>query len=204
MHWLGLIDLASSGEGDRPKAFRFSDWAARLLLGKPIDELPDEEEHMAVSSEGIIEASRLCPRLARYQISRFCLWVDETDTTYTYQLSPGSLRKAASQGLKIMHLEALLKKFGDSLPPSLIDALRHWEKSGGQVQIHPGVILQVENPKILQALMDSQAGRFLGDTLGPTAALIHPDAVEKVSAALARLGYLSDIDLNDEEMTGEA
>ncbi len=204
MHWLGLIDLASPDEDSTPKAFRFSDWAARLMLGKPIEELPAEEQPIVVSSEGIIEASRLSSRLARYQISRFCLWVDEADNAYTYQLSPESLRKAASQGLKVTHLETLLKKFGESLPPSLIDALRHWEKNGGQVRIHPGVILRVESPKILQALRDSPAGRYMEDPLGPTSALIHPDTVEKVAAALARLGYLSDIEFDDEEMTGES
>ncbi|MEA3326874.1 MAG: hypothetical protein U9R53_06135, partial [Chloroflexota bacterium] len=33
MHWFGLIDLASSGENEAVKAFRFSSWASRLLLG---------------------------------------------------------------------------------------------------------------------------------------------------------------------------
>ena len=149
-------------------------------------------------------ASTLTPRLARYQISRFCLWSDETDKGYTYQLSPESLSRAASQGLKILHLEKLLKKFGETNPPSLIEALHHWEKKGGQVRIHPGIILQVDTPEILLGLRDSPAGRFIGDPLGPTSAIIHPGAIENVSAALARLGYLSDVEIDDVETMDQA
>jgi hypothetical protein len=63
------------------------------------------------------------------------------------------------------------------------------------VRIHPAVILRVEDPRILQALMESPAGRFLGDPLGPTSVILNPGAEEKVAAALARLGYLSDVEL---------
>jgi len=204
MHWLGLIDLASPDEEDAPKAFRLSGWASRLLLGKPIEDISEEDHPINVASDGSIKVNRLSSRMARYQISRFCLWESENDEEYKYQLSPISLRKGASQGLKVAHLEALLNKYGEAPPPSLVEALHRWEKEGGQVRIHPGVILRVENPKILQALRDSQAGRFLGDTLGAASALIHPDAVEKVAAALARLGYLSDIELISEDITGSS
>jgi len=61
------------------------------------------------------------------------------------------------------------------------------------VTIQRSVILRVEAPQILQALRASPAGRFIEDPLGPTAALVHSGAVKKVAAALARLGYLSDI-----------
>jgi len=204
MHWFGLIDLASPGEIEAVTAFRFSDWASRLLLGKPIEDFQAEDQPIITSSDGSIIASTLTSRLARYQIARFCLWVDETERDYFYQLSPDSLSRAASQGLKIVHLEKLLNKFGDSPPPSLIDALRHWEKNGGQVRIHPGIILRVDTPKILQVLRASPAGRFLGDSLGPTSALINPGAIEKVSAALARLGYLSDIEIFDSETNAQS
>jgi len=199
MHWFGLIDLASASENKAVTAFRFSGWASRLLLGKPVKDLPAEDQPVIVSSDGFLTASTLTPRLARYQVSRFCLWVDENETDYTYQLSPESLSRAASQGLRIIHLEKLLNKFSEPPPPSLIEALRQWEKEGGQVRIHPGIILRVETPKILQVLRDSPAGRFIDDPLGPTSALIKPDAIEKVSAALARLGYLSDIEIKDGE-----
>lgn len=73
-------------------------------------------------------------------------------------------------------------------------ALRQWDKKGGQAHIQPAVILRVETPRILQLLRESPAGRFLGDSLGPTSVILNPGTQEKVAAALARLGYLADIE----------
>lgn len=199
LHWLGLMDLASPAKGQPVTAFRFSAWAEQLLFGQPVTELADEDLPLSVFSDGRLTASTHTPRLARYQIARFCLWADEDEETYTYQLTPASLSAAASQGLKIAHLETLLEKFAESPPPSLITALRQWDQQGGQARIQPAVILRVDQPRILQALRDSPAGRFLGDPLGPTAVILNPGAEEKVAAALARLGYLADI----EYLTGD-
>jgi len=203
MHWLGLIDLASPGKHADVTAFRFSDWAADLMLGRPIQGLGEEDQLIEAFSDGTLTAARCTPRLARYQVSRFCLWVGETEEKFTYQLTPASLSEAAIQGLKITHLETLLNKYGEAPPPSLIQALHQWEKKGRQVQIHPCVVLRVDTPQILQALRNSPAGRFLGNPLGPTTAIVKPRAIEKVSAALARLGYLSDVEFEGSEETDE-
>ena len=198
MYWLGLIDLASSSGDDPVRAFRISDWAGDLLLGKPIANAPLEDQPIKAFSDGTITADALTPRIARYQVSRFCLWISEGKGTYTYKLTPKSLQNAAAQGLKPSHLETLLKKYGEAPPPSLIKALHQWDKEGGQVKIRPAVILQVSDPKILGALRESSAGRFISDHLGPAAAVIEPGAAEKVAAALVRLGYLSDVDISVE------
>lgn len=195
LHWLGMVDLAAPAQGERPTAFRFSAWSERLLLGQPITELDQEDQPLVALSDGTLTAGTHTPRLARYQASRFCSWVAETATLYTYNLNPASLSVAAAQGLKISHLETLLNKYGEAPPPSLIAALRQWDQKGGQVRIHPAVVLRVEDPRILQALRESPAGRFLGDPLGPTTVILNPGAEEKISAALARLGYLSDVEL---------
>jgi hypothetical protein len=199
MHWLGLLDLASPAPGKQITAFRFSGWAEKLLLGKPLDELPPEEAMVSVLSDGSLDVPRLVPRLARYQVSRFCDWKEETESVFKYQLTPTSLKAAAEQGLRISHLVKLLNRYGEGVPPNLIQALNQWEKHGGEVRIHPGVILRVSTPKILQALRESSAGRFIGDPLGPTSALLHPGAEEMVAQAMVRLGFLSDVFPSDPE-----
>ena len=193
MHWLGLLDLASPTLDAQATAFRFSGWSENLLLGKPVQDLPEEVASITALSEGRIRVPRLAPRLARYQISRFCQWEEESEDSYHYQLTPGSLKKASEQGLRINHLEKLLDRYGGAAPPSLIQALHRWEQYGGEARIHPGVILRVSTPQILQALRDSPAGRFISDPLGPTSAIVEEGAAEKVAQALARLGYLSDL-----------
>lgn len=192
-HWLGLVDLASPAQNTPPTGFRFSAWAEQLMLGQQISELNKEDQPLGVTFDGTLTADVHTPRAARYQVSRFCAWVDETSQTYTYKLSPASLSKSAQQGLKVSHLETLLNKYCDAPPPSLMTALRQWEKKGSQVQIASSVVLRVENPRILQALRESKAGRFLGDPLGPTAVILNPGSENKVASALARLGYLADV-----------
>jgi len=196
MHWLGLMDLASPAVDAPVKAFRFSDWASDLLLGKPTPNAPNEDQTIKAYSDATITAGTLTPRIARYQVSRFCQWLGEQEGIYSYQVTPRSLQAASEQGLKPSHLETLLNKYGEAPPPSLIKALHQWDKNHGQVKIHPAMILQVEDPKILGALRDSPAGRFISDPLGPTAAIIEPGAADKVASALARLGYLSDVDFS--------
>jgi hypothetical protein len=199
LHWLGLVDLAARAEGDPASAFRLSTWAADLLQGQAPAGIAAEEDPLKALSDGRLLAGAHSPRIARYQAARFGLWLAETDTTYTYQLTPQSLAEAAEQGLKISHLETLLNKYGDPPPPSLVQALHQWEKDGQQARIHPCVVLRVGDPKILQALRSTPADRFLGDVLGPTVVTVNPGAVEKVRSALARLGYLTDVDFAGED-----
>ena len=199
MHWLGLIDLSFRSPGEEPAGFKLSDGAEQLLMGKPLQDLPDEDQPIEVFSDGKLIAKRLTPRIARYQLSRFGVWTKETQQAYSYQLTPSSLAAASEQGLKISHLETLLNKYGEAIPPNLLQALHQWDHKGGEVHIQPAVILRVDNAKILQALRNSPAARFLGDGLGPTSVIIKPGAVDKVRAALLRLGYLSEVALDVED-----
>ncbi|MCB2213951.1 helicase-associated domain-containing protein [bacterium] len=203
MHWLGLMDLAAPEADAAPAAFRFSEWADALLQGGVPPGLAAEDQPFVGHSDGQLTVPRLTPRLARYQVSRFGEWLDETESTYTYRLTPESLGAAAAQGLKVSHLETLFSKFGEEPPPSLITALENWEQKGQRAEIAPGIVLQVSDPKVLQALRDTPASRFLGTPLGPTAILVHKGAVEKVRKALARLGTLSEVDFTDPDETAD-
>jgi hypothetical protein len=197
MHWLGLIDLSLRRPGEDPVGFKLSAGAEQLLLGKPQQDLPEEDQPIEVFSDGRLIAKRLTPRLARYQLSRFGDWTKETQQEYVYQLTSSSLAAASEQGLKISHLETLLNKYGETIPPNLLQALHQWDQKGGEVHIQPAVILRVDNAKILQALRSSPAARFLGDGLGPTSVIIKPGAIDKVRAALLRMGYLSEVGLDE-------
>ena len=193
MHWLGLIDLASKSSGSPVTAFRLSDWSEQLLLGQPVNGLADEDQPIESTSDAQIKAGINTSRIARYQVSRFCLWVEESSEHYIYQVSPASLKHAADQGLKIAHLEALLKKYGSPPPPSLTEAFMRWEENGGQARIGSYIVLQVDSPEILKALRETPANRFIGELLGPTAVIVNPGAEEKIAKTLSRLGFLSDV-----------
>ena len=199
MHWLGMMDLIvqpdnSSNVGVRLTAFRLSSWSAILLNGEVLTGLPKEEATILIRSDGRIRVPRYAPRVARYQIARFCEWENEEADTYQYKLTPSSLARAQKQGLSSSHLVALLRRYTSATPPTLVKALEKWEEHGTQARLERLLVLRLKSPGVLQELRASRAARFLGDRLGPTAVIVKSGAWEKVVAVLAELGYLTEIE----------
>ncbi len=193
LHWLGLLDLAGPAAGGQPTAFRFSAWAAALWHGAAPAGLPAEDGRLNILSNATVTVQALTARALRYQVARFCEWLDERGGEYRYRITPASLEHARQQGLKAGHLLTLLRRHAPAVPPALAQALERWEAQGVQVTIHPAVLLRVSSPEILAALRQSRAARFLREGLSPTAVLINPGSEEKVLLALAELGYLGEI-----------
>ena len=198
LHWLGIVDLAMPGVGEPVAAFRFSAWAAALLKGDPPDGLPSEEETILVRSDARLHLARRVPRAVRYQVARFCDWEGEKGAGYRYRLTPGSPERARQQGLGVNHLLALLRRHIATVPPSLVKALERWDEHGRQARIEQLLVLRLSSPEILKELRASPAARFLGVPLGPTAVIVKPGARDKVLAALAEMGYLSEVDFDND------
>ena len=198
LHWLGILDLAyptGSGEsGKQPAAFRFSQWAKRLLGCEAPEGLPEETEPLYAGSDARLNVPRLTPRSVRYQVARFGEWDEQKEENYRYRLTPFSLERARKQGLKMGHLLTLLRKYAAPVPPSLFKALESWDAAGVQARFQQVVILRVANPDLLQTLRNSRAGRFLGDPLGPTTIIVRSEAVKKVQLILAEMGYLGEVE----------
>jgi hypothetical protein len=207
MHWLGLMDLATPEQAASKlaiaTAFRFSDWAADLLIHDLPPALKPEEERFTVRSDGRIRVPHNAPRAGRYLIARFCEWDGMADGFYRYRLTPKSLQHAREQGLRVSHLLTLLRRYSIAVPPNLVKALERWETQGSEARLERATILRVKDAGLLKALRDSSAGRFLGEPLGPTAIIVHPDAWEKVLSALAETGYLGEIVIEKETSTNE-
>ena len=199
LHWLGILDLACPSEGEPPSAFRFSKWATALLAGEPPLGLPDEEGVIQAVSDARIHVPRLAPRSIRYQIARFCLLLKEKEGVYQYRITPASLERARQQGLAVAQLVALLKRHAHPVPPSLVKTLGRWEKHGSEIHLEQAVVLRVASPDIMKTLRTSRAARFLGDLLGPTAATLKPDAVDRVLAILAESGFLGDTQIENKD-----
>jgi hypothetical protein len=193
LHWLGILDLASTDSSQDVTAFRLSAWSHDLLNGKPPRGLLVEDAPIVVRSDARLGARRLVPRRVRYQVARFCEWVKETPDEYQYQISSASLVNARKQGLTVSQLLALLNRNAKAVPPSLVKALERWDKNGSEARLEKMVILRVTSEEVLQALHKSRAGRFLGEPLGPTTIAIKAGATQKVLSALAELGYLGEM-----------
>jgi len=195
MHWLGLLDLAAPSEDAPPAAFRLSDWAADLWAGQPPLLATLEDELLRVTSDGLILAPPRTPRAVRYQVARGCAWEVSQGPDYRYRITPASLTRARSQGLKPGHLLALLRRHAaPPLPPTLIQALDRWEQQGSQARLQGQVmLLRVENPAVIEALRARRGmGRWLGELISPTILVIQPGGREKVLKALLEMGYLAE------------
>jgi len=198
LRWLGVIELAAPAADTLPGAFRFSPWAEALLNGAPPDGLADEEDTFLISSDARVRVPRLVPRTARYQLARFSEWERESEDAYLYRLTPLSLERARGQGLRVIHLLTLLRRYALAVPPSLSKALERWQDMGSEARLERATILHLKSPEMLQNLRASRAARFLGDPLGPTTVIVRPGAAEKVMAALAELGILGESALEEE------
>lgn len=191
--WLGLTELAASGEDQQPVAFRLSVWSQNLLQGRPPSGLPAEDETIVVRSDGRMLIKRLAPRAVRYQAARFCEWEGEKDGTYHFRLTPASLERARQNGLRLEHLYLLLQKHSGGIPAGIKAALKRWETYGTELRLEQLTVLRTSSPEVMQTIRNSRAARFLGDPLGPTAVAVNPGAVEKVLAIVNELGFLGHV-----------
>ena len=185
LHWLGMVDLASPEDGKECTAFRISSKVEgqRSVDGK-----------LNVSSNGRITISRYFSRAVRYQISRFCEWDEEKNDDFIYSVSAQSLKRASEQGLKAEQLLAMLVKHTNgAVPPALVKALKRWEQHGTEARVESLLVLRVSRPEIMEEMRNSKAGKFLGELLSPTAVVVKSGAIDKVMAALAELGLLSEV-----------
>lgn len=194
MHWLGLVDLASTTENDQASFFQKSAWFDALCRGLTPQGLLQENDPVVISSSGLIFMTELTPRIARYQVSRFGEWDQSPKSGFVYRLSPQALTVAADQGLTPAHLISLLRKYGKNPPPpSLVKAIKRWQEAGNEASIESLYVLRVTSPEILKQLRESSAGHYLGDPLGPVSVVVKKEGLKKVRAALTRMGCLADI-----------
>jgi hypothetical protein len=194
LHWLGMIELAATAADAASTVFRFSPWYP-ALRGQQSPPIPDGKENLSVNSQGHILIPRQAPLDVRYLVSRFCEWNGLRRGIYHYRLTPNALTAAEQQGLTIRHLLTILKRHSSApLPPNVVAGLERWQKNGTQISFQQAVVLTVNHPDVLQALLDSPAKKFLGVPLGPTTVTVNPGALQKVMDTLMQLGYLSQPD----------
>lgn len=190
LHWLGKVDLASTEENGVATAFRVN-----TLIEKK-----EERGKIIVSSNGKISVSRYFSRAVRYQIARFCEWDNEKNDEYIYSVSAKSLKRANEQGLKAEQLLTLLVKHTNgNVPPALVKALKNWNANGSEVRVENLFVLRVSKPQVMEEARKSKAGKFFGELLSPTAVIIKSGAIQKVTAALAELGLLAEVNIQGDE-----
>ena len=196
----GLTDLALSLDENKQVLFRLK--PIFFLFESSPEQLVSEIENepIQLSSTGKITMTNRSQRLVRYQIARFAQWLEVSAESGTYQITPASLSKAEKQALLPKHLIQLLRKNAENgLPPQLYKAIKAWETEGKQAAIQTETILRRASPEILQALRDSKASHWLGESLEPSDVILKKGGEKAITQALANLGYLTDINESENE-----
>lgn len=189
--WLGLFDRGKAVNGSDARYLRRSSLFDSLIDQPALPKLAPEDEKIKIDPSGMLEVSNRVPRITRYQLSRFCEWVEIKPSLGRFRLSPASLKEAQTQGLLTRHLLTLLRKYASS-SPTLTQAILRWEERGQEARLDRPLVLRLANPDLLKTLRDSPVNKYLAEALGPTAVVVKPGAEAKAQAELVRLGILAD------------
>lgn len=193
LYWFGVVELGSCDVQTPALAFRISSKIKEILIGNlNVSLLPNEEEKLKLQSTGKISASRFVPLTVRYQIARFCDWVDVKKEEYHFQITSQSLAQARQQNLLPRQLVSLLRKNAHYFPSNISKALLRWEKYATEIQIQQLPVLQVRSPEILVAIQNSRLARHIQSVISPTVAILIPGSEEIVQNGLIELGFVAE------------
>jgi hypothetical protein len=190
LHWLGVTDIGKDDPQGLPSAFRLTQ-RLRLLFGEaPASEHVESSTQSQISADGIITIPRDAPQALRYQIARFCDWIERTEQATIYHLNPSALERATAQGLQMMQVRSILEKLtGRPLPNPLLQAIARWDQHGREAYLERTVLLRVGDSKVLERLRSNRrTARYLGEILTPTTAVVREKDWERLCSAAARSG----------------
>lgn len=149
---------------------------------------------LVIAADGVIAFHDPVPSM--YVLRAVQPFVDGTPPEPT-RLTPESLRRAAKAGMTAEQiLRVLQANSAGSLPSAVETLVQRWAKDWGRGALVNVTLLQIEQAATLAGLLDDpDIKRYLTPVPGaPALALIRPDGVDAVRAALAALG----IDLSDQ------
>jgi len=193
MAFLGAIDLGTRKPGQPITSFRLTP-ISRCLFNADFQVEQQSTTPISIFLNGTILAPFSSLQSHRYQIARFCDWMDLSPSGYRYRISPSALERASEQGLTINHIKSILEQVSEkSLPASLFKALSRWESKGLEAYVEKTLLLRLKEPQMLERLQSNQAtARFLQERIGPTSIVVREKDLEKLYSAAARLGILID------------
>jgi hypothetical protein len=191
MYWLGLTDL-----GDEGALCRLTAYGRALVGAADWPDPPEEPEPITIQPDGTIFVARTVSRYDRFQLARITEWGPAGDP-YVYHLSATGLQRAAAQGIPPNVTRAFLRRAsGAELPPSIIQLIDQWERgAGAAAQILRAAVLRVPAEETMRFVTETpELRRYLGASLGPTAAIVRPGQEQNLAAALQSHGILVEFD----------
>jgi hypothetical protein len=195
LHVLGAIDLGSVLPGQPFTSFRLRTISRTLFEDEFPPSDPEQPSTIQVFPDGRILAPLTSASTNRYQIARFCDWIDLNANGYGYRITPSALQRAFDQDLRLKQIRIILETAQqDSLHPTLERALSRWAEKGREAYIEKVLVLRLKDHQAMEMLQSNPStSRYLHEILGPTCASVKERDLEKLYSAASKLGILVDI-----------
>lgn len=192
LHWLGAVDLGFGPRRESPDRFRLTPWFGVLLHPDETRPVAEPRAHSRLTPDGRIVVPRSASRTLRYQVSRFCRWLNLQDDQYVYAITPSALRVAHRQGLQLQHVLALLEAAASHAPPTiLLEAVQRYWQAETPARITRRLVLQVSDASVLDSLLsDASTQRHIAERYGPTVAELAAHDVQPLLRAASLKGLL--------------
>ena len=187
LHWLGLTDLGMDGE--QVVSFRLNALGAALLAGAPEPAAPAVEPLVVQPNFEVVVPVYASP-YARFQLGRIAER-GGGDAAETYKLTKRSIQRALERGIGFDDVIRFLgEQSAHALPQNVVASLREWAGQHGQVALRRAVLLEAQDPPLLEQIKRDKRVRLpKAEKLTASAWLLREADVPEFAERLRKAGY---------------
>jgi hypothetical protein len=187
LRWLGLTDLGMAG--DHAVSFRANPLGAALLAGAAPPPTPPVEPLVVQPNFDVVAPAYASP-YARFQLGRIAER-GTSDATEIYKLTKRSIQAALERGITFDDAVRFLQEHSaHELPQNVVASLREWAGQHGQVILRRGVLLEAEDPLVLEQIKRDKRVRMpVVEPLTKHAWLLREGDTPEFAERLRKAGY---------------
>jgi len=189
LRWLGLTDVGVNGE--TAVSFRMNPLGAALIAGAaPPPETPVEPLVVQPNFDVVVPA--YASPYARFQLGRIAERVGgDRESAEVYKLAKRSVQAALERGITFEDmLRFLNEQSGPEPPQNIVASLREWAGQHGQVSLRRGVLLESDDPALLEQIRRDKRVRMPKvESLTDTAWLIREGDAPELADRLRKAGF---------------
>jgi len=194
LHWLGMISLGYREGWRKPSAFRLTPWGAEFLglSHTSLEELPPQPARIAPG--GLVTLVRETSLHDRFQLARIADW-RASGSEYRYAITPASIGRALSEGIKVDVVKRFLRRISDdNVPAAAVARIRSWTERYGHVRLRKATILETRTPQLMSELRaHGRIQGYLRQALSPTIAVVRDSDWAPLIKELHLADYLPEI-----------
>lgn len=187
LHWLGLTDLGMAGE--QLISFRLNPLGAALLAGAADPPAPAIEP-LVVQPNFEVVAPRYASPYVRFQLGRIAERGGDKQTAI-YKLGKRSTQAAIERGIEFEDIVRFLAEHSaHALPQNVVATLREWAGQHGRVAMRHSVLLEADDPLLLEQIRRDKRVRMPPvEPLTEAAWLIREGDAPDLAERLRKAGY---------------